>query len=322
MTDKIVFYHKNCNDGTCAACVVAKKHMSQYKEDKINFIPVEYSSLNSDIQDIDYKGKDIIIVDFGFTPELMKKISNKATSVLMLDHHATAMEMYEGGTSQYFETNLAENCKVIIDINKSGALLTWDTLIGTPAPDLVNYISDSDLWRFTSENTKPYIASLNLENRTIENWLKVMNYNSTTNQKMIKQGNLLLKQFDQICEEVAKKAKKIAITITNKDGNQEMHYGDFVLAPGSIRSRVGEMLYNNNGTFSVTLGDMDENNYHLSFRSANQNTNPLEHYNVRNIAQYFGGGGHDSAAACSVSKETFNSHFKFIVPTLINKPKI
>lgn len=142
-SDIVCYYHKNCFDGMAAAWVVKTKYPGA------TFIPAQYGDMDlmTTIQQDCFENANInthyIVVDFSFPRDLMALMFSKARSLTVLDHHVTAKEACEG----------LDFC--IFDMNKSGAGLAWEYFWpDRPAPYLVQYVEDRDLWRFALANSK------------------------------------------------------------------------------------------------------------------------------------------------------------------------
>lgn len=307
MKEIALIYHDKCNDGFCSMCIAMEKFghalgfkfpAAYHQEDKI------FNALD------DLKGKDVVFVDFSINPEMMDKLLPYVNSVKVLDHHKTTLENYAPNMNahedkQGFTRGIYHNkCELILDMNRSGALITWDYYFDTPAPRMVRYISDGDLYQFKDNNTIPFLSRLGAEKYDPSLWQKLLHADDKEIDNWIREGTLLAKQFDSLCQTFADNAKPIRIEI-----NGEEFFGDLSLCSGSsaIRSRAGEMIYQKNGTFAALVSKWTPEEVSVSLRSSNKSN-----YNVRKIAEFFGGGGHDSASAFRVDMDTFNAHFSYL----------
>lgn len=150
----VVIYHKDCFDGFTGAWVVSKYLDKLHRGEKVSFVPATYGDLPPDVKD-----KGVIIVDFSYSREVLDRMLEDSSSLMVLDHHKTAEEALKGFLHAVF------------NMNKSGAGIAWDWLFpGEKRPWLVNCIEDRDLWKFNLPLTKlqmAYIASLPM---TMESW--------------------------------------------------------------------------------------------------------------------------------------------------------
>lgn len=126
-----VLYHSSCYDGFGAA-------YSAWKAlgDRAKYIAVSYGFPAPEMPD----AEQIFIVDFSYPKDTLLKLAEKC-QVTVIDHHKTAQ-------ADLADLTDSANPKVIFDMEKSGALLTWNYFHDTLAPMLIEHISDRDLWRF------------------------------------------------------------------------------------------------------------------------------------------------------------------------------
>ena len=308
MTQQAIIYHDKCNDGFCSMCV-AMKH---FKGDKdILRIPASYYTEQDIFNALDsLKGRDILFVDFSFTPELMDKLLPHVNSVKVIDHHKTTLEAYGAyltHSNKGFQfAQYQEKCELVLDMERSGALMTWDYFNEAPAPRMVQYISDGDLYRFKDSNTIPFLSRLSVEQYDMQRWSEILEADDSTLNRMLSEGSMLAQQFDNICASFAGNTRAIKIEIEG-----ETYYGDLTLCSGSsaIRSRAGELIYKKNGTFAALVSTWTPEEVSVSLRADNKQV-PV--YNVRKIAEFFGGGGHDTASAFRTTMEKFNEHVSYI----------
>lgn len=135
----LVIYHGHCLDGACAAWVALHA---------LGGVGVQLHSATYGEPPPSVVGRDVLIVDFSYKRDVLIEMARVAKSLRVLDHHKTAQE------------DLAGLPFCTFDMNRSGAGLAWDELVGGPRPWLVDYIEDRDLWRFKlpdSEVVNSYI---------------------------------------------------------------------------------------------------------------------------------------------------------------------
>jgi uncharacterized protein len=143
MKDTMVFYHGLCPDGfgaAFAAWLVLK--------DTAEYIPCKYDEVPKDVT-----GKRVYILDFSFDPEVMTKLDQQATELILLDHHATAQKKLQG-----FKCRCGG---LFFDLTKSGARLAWEHFHpNVPVPRMVQLIQDRDLWTWKFKESPDYLAAL------------------------------------------------------------------------------------------------------------------------------------------------------------------
>ena len=137
----ICIYHGNCADGFGAAWVVRKALGD------IEFFPGKYQEPPPDVT-----GKDVVMVDFSYKRPVLLEMAAKENSILILDHHKTAMEDL---------VDLPENVTAKFDMSHSGAMMAWDHFFpGQEPPPLLLHIEDRDLWRFALPHTREIQAAV------------------------------------------------------------------------------------------------------------------------------------------------------------------
>lgn len=138
-----VLYHGNCYDGFGAAWAAWKA-----LGDGARYIPVTHGRPMPEMEN----GARVFILDFSYPRADLLALAQRMQSVVVLDHHKTAMEALLGLS--------APGLKVVFDMDKSGAILTWQHFFTGPAPDLLLYIQDRDLWRFDLYESEEIAAAM------------------------------------------------------------------------------------------------------------------------------------------------------------------
>ncbi len=157
----LVIAHGNCPDGFCAAWV-ASRFWGLARQPEFHF-----ALYGEPVPDV--AGKDVLLVDFSYKRPVLDEIATKAKSVRVLDHHETAMRDLDGFPGATF------------DMERSGAGLAWAFApvpdprtyaegSCVPAPWLVRYVQDADLWRFSLPQSREVRASYLSYPRTFEAW--------------------------------------------------------------------------------------------------------------------------------------------------------
>jgi len=129
---KLCIYHSNCLDGFAAAWSV--RHALA---DEVEFYKGVHQQPPPDVT-----GRDVILVDFSYSREVLLAMLKTANSITIFDHHITAeqdlAELLASGTI-YGK----------FDMSKSGAMLAWLWFNpGQSVPKLIEYVQDRDLWTF------------------------------------------------------------------------------------------------------------------------------------------------------------------------------
>lgn len=148
MGHPLVIYHGNCPDGFAAAYALYD-HFRQGAECRCDFVAGIHGQDPPDVT-----GRDVYIVDFSFRRPVLKDICQAASTVTVIDHHASA-ELDLAGLEQEHA-----NLRVVFNMDKSGAVLAWEFYHATPPPRLLLHVQDRDLWRFELEGTNDIHAAL------------------------------------------------------------------------------------------------------------------------------------------------------------------
>ena len=133
----VVLYHAECSDGFGAAWAIWKKYP------KANITRQTWDSAPDQLGGAAYRDRR-----FQLRPPGSGNHGAEAESLLVLDHHITAQEALAGLPYAYF------------DLTKSGAVLGWEWAHGQPAPWLLQYIQDKDLWTWALPGSREINAAL------------------------------------------------------------------------------------------------------------------------------------------------------------------
>lgn len=280
----IVYYHDSCADGFGAAFAAWLK-----LGDAAEYVPVQYGR-EPCLDGLD--GVDIYILDFSFPLPVMHKMFEIANKVVWLDHHKTAFEAMGKSIDEVYRVHDRDQ-DVILDNNKSGALLAWEYFHPEKEmSELILNIDDRDRWQFKRTLSKATHAGL-MANRPwkFEQWKGFTNlvHNNALG-GLVQEGQILLKQQAADVASSAKHAKECVLYIP--DGLIGRR-GLAVNCASNI-SEVGHALANQSGTYGLVWWySPHEQAAVCSLRSNGD-------YDVSAIAKQFGGGGHKNAAGFKV----------------------
>lgn len=264
MADKIILYHDRCQDGFCAAFFIHQKFPDA------QLCPVLHDEPAPNIE-----GKDVIIADFAYNKKIMLDIKSKAKSLILLDHHKTAIDELS------VVPELKENC--VFDLNRSGAGIAYDYFYaGEERHWLVDYIEDRDLWRWRLNNSREINLAIMSYPRNLDTWYDLMDMNVDD---LAEQGRHILRYQQQLVADACAHAQKI-------------NFGGYeVLAVNTIncQSEVAGYLAKSND-FGVSYYENKNGDKIVSLRSKG------DKIDVSAIAKKYGGGGHFNSAGCKIKK--------------------
>ena len=174
MRPDICIYHGNCADGFTSAWAVWKLY-----GDAVKYVPGVYGQEPPDVT-----GKNVLMVDFSYKRPVLEKMGHAALTITILDHHKTAAEDLKPFTVEHLEPldTLKETTdfmaalpiQALFDMSKSGAMLTWEYCFpNEPAPKIVQYVQDRDLWKFALPSSREFAAYLFSFGYEFDEWNEV-----------------------------------------------------------------------------------------------------------------------------------------------------
>lgn len=264
----LVLFHGGCNDGFCAAWVYRR-----YVNPQTEFKAVQYNTDPPDIND-----RDVVILDFSYERSLLMEMQERASSLLVLDHHETA------------ERELEDLDFCIFARDKSGARMTWEhffdpqSQVSAENPHwLVAYTEDRDLWKWELADSKAVNAALTSYPRDFAVWDKIADKGP---EALAVEGAAILRYQHRLIWPRVKhhgwttiSGFRVPITnatfLTNEIGN--------ALAEGH--------------PFSAVFFIRPDSKVVYNLRSKGE-----EAADVGSIASSYGGGGHKNAAAFTLEK--------------------
>lgn len=289
-------YHGNCADGFAAAWVVRKA-----LGDQVEFVAGVYGQEPPDVE-----GMDVIIVDFSYKYDVLAKMSWRAHSIIILDHHKSAAEDLESlppfhagvrvdgrladgsvslGWQSAHELMLSQNAPAIsccFDMNRSGAMLAWDHFFpAEEPPKLLRHIEDRDLWLFKVDGTREIQANLFSYPYDFEVWDMLMAADVET---LRSDGAAIeRKHHKDIAELVAVMKRRLII------GGHDVPAASL---PYTLTSDAGHLMAQGE-LFAACYWDTPDGRV-FSLRSTD------EGLDVSKIAKQYGGGGHRNASGFCV----------------------
>lgn len=269
----IVIYHADCPDGFGAAFAAWLVF-----GDSAQYVPARFGEPAPDV-----RGKEVYILDFSYPPEVLSHLTEQASSLTLLDHHATAKEMLSG-----FRCDCA---RLHFDLEQSGAMLAWKHFHPHKnPPKLIQHIQDRDLWHWKLEKSADFLAALDVLPKKFEAWQTVMEMDEEAYAQFCERGRAMNEKFEALCAGIAEKARPIRLL---------GHEGLAVNASSEFTSRVGNLLANRCGTFAA-VWYVDDRGVKVGLRS-------IAPFEVHKMAQHFGGGGHPQASGFTLPLEKLSA---------------
>lgn len=266
----LVIYHHPCADGFTSAYIAWKQfgNAAEYLAQGYADDPV--------IPDVD--DRFVYILDFAYRADVMRKIAERADTVIVLDHHKSA----EADLLPLLEEGIIEG---EFDMERSGAGITWDFFnLGEPRPAFVDMVEDRDLWKYEIEGSKEFNMALFSYDYTFENWDRFFN----EPERLVNAGRALLRKHMKDVHELTEQTMYLTIggheNISTVNANY-MFGSDLaaVLAKGQ--------------PFGAYFWVNASGEYVFGLRS---NKDEPQAVDVSKIAFAYGGGGHKNASGFRV----------------------
>ena len=280
--DVHVLYHHDCNDGFGAA-FAAWSHIGDHGPlGRVQYLPVKHGApppaLNPDSQ--------LYILDFSYPkPTMLELIHRHNGAVTLIDHHPSELHL---------DLELLPHCQINLD--RSAAPLAWGHFMSLALedgwqfhhqPPLIDYIEDRDLWKWELPQSREVSAALYSYPHDFTVWQELIN-DPNGIQHLKTEGETLLRAQRQEVQRLADTA---------------------FLHP--VPGHPEPVPHVNTQTFPSEVGhELLERHPDAPFAAAYHHTlnadgNPATKYslrsrkdgfNVNELAQRNGGGGHPSAA--------------------------
>ena len=299
----VVIYHGNCADGFTAAWACRAKF-----GDDAEYIPANYGNDPPCVV-----GRDVVLVDFSYKRDVLIEMASKARSVLVLDHHKSAIEdlwpddnfivnmgAWRGGPLTWDRHMLNpvldqnEGCGyarifTVFDIERSGAGIAWDFFHPKmPRPQLVNHVEDRDLWRFALPCTREIQAAVFSYPYEFEVWDRLADsFDSFGHSSLSSEGAAIERKHHKDVAELVKVCQR-EMTIAG-------HVVPVASLPYTLTSDAGHLMAQGK-PFAACYWDTPDRRV-FSLRSTDDGMD------VSAIAESFGGGGHARASGFQVPRD-------------------
>ncbi len=266
----LIFYHGSCPDGFGGAYAAWKKF-----GDTATYVPLHRGE--EELPEL--AGADAYFIDFTYDKEEMDRIAAQVERLTVLDHHEGVRAVVESYPNHIF------------DNDRSGATIAWDFFHpGVPAPKLLSFIEDDDLFRFSYPDTRSVLAYLGVNPFTFEFWDEVASKldDPAESEKLISTMRAYGEYFEKLAQLAADKANPVLF-----EGQEVMFATAHPYKP--MKSLVGNMLAKAHPPFALVVAAHPKG-FGVSIRGDGS-------VNVAEIAQKYGGNGHKSSAGFLIPAE-------------------
>lgn len=272
----LILYHTSCMDGFVSA-FIARQFLDA---SRVDLKACDYSQPVPSLTGYE----NVYILDFSWAPEILLPAIVEVTNVIMLDHHESAFKRWAG-------VELPENLYINFNKEKSGVGLTWDFFHSDkPMPILFSLVQSRDLWKKEVRGcmalgaalySMGFVQSANFEE--FADISTVAEHDDAYIDKLISEGNAILRQT------------ALVIGTINERCGHDVEWTNFrfraVNIPYEFASQCGDMLA---PKYDFVL--MYEDQHDIGKRKFSLRSTKGSGINVAEIAEQFGGGGHENAA--------------------------
>lgn len=267
----VVIYHGKCPDGFGGAWAAWKKFGA-----RATYLPARDRSAPPP----GLKNKIVYIIDYTYDEPIIKKLLKENIRVTAIDHHV----------SQENATKLTE--KYLYDVKHSGAVLAWQYFHpGKPAPMLLRYVEDRDLWNWKVPRAREMLMMVDLAPYDFKAWSRLAKDidDPRTRATYLKKGALLDLHYRSLYEKLLPNAEPVKFAGHKIYAlNCPYYFADDLGHELALKTKSFSLLWNESG-----------GRIRCSLRSAGK-------IDVARIAKKFGGGGHKQSSGFSfpVGKKT------------------
>jgi uncharacterized protein len=253
----VVLYHAKCSDGMGAAYAAWK-----LLGNRAEYIPCAHGNPPPDVV-----GKNVAILDFSFPNAVTKQMIEDANSLLIIDHHKSAV------------VELHDISETIFDMNNSGATMAWNYFHpDKTVPKFIQYITDRDLWRFELPYSKEFSRAFDMVPFEFEEFEKFED--DSVFDDAVKRGSYILAY-----------TKTVVKTLMEKASKRKLRGHDvLVINSQHLMSELGAAMAMKADLAVIWFYDHHSNRTKVSLRGQHAIVDASE------IARSFGGGGHPNAS--------------------------
>jgi len=267
----LVFSHgPKCLDGFYSVVALAAYYGSENVEAIYCAHGDEFNPTDYDLYE-----REVFILDFSFTFDVMAYMASKAKKLTVIDHHISSQERIE-------EVGTLDNVEALFDLHASGALLTWQYFFPDEmAPMVIRHVSDRDLWNFNIPGTKEICAAL--YEHPFELIWGLASLESCEYSVLKAEGELLVKIRDNQCSMLANTARLVEFA-----GYEVLA----VNAPFFLTSDTCNLMLKQNPDIPFVFS------YFIGKKGMGISMRGHDKVDLSELAASFGGGGHANASGC------------------------
>lgn len=272
----LILFHDMCMDGLVAAWVAWRRFL----------ISAEYVAVRYGEDPPNCKDRPVYILDFCYSPELTNRIADEATTVVILDHHKTAVDRFQAAWKERADV------VTLFDITRSGAQLAAAYFNAQSHNWIIDYVEDRDLWKFSlpqSREVNAAIAAYCMGKPTLDAFKDLDELRGFSLKQVAAIGAGAQLQIECYARQVAAEARRITFV-----GNPGIPIVN--LAKPFLSDTLH--LLTSDAAFAVGWHE-SKGRVIFSLRSVGGDAG----FDCAALAEQFGGGGHHNAAGFTASVE-------------------
>lgn len=287
----LIVTHGGCHDGFTAEWLLHRRwpdaecHRGVYNEDTTGLAEMGVIASVERWKTARHGEKPqsvLVMADFSYKLVPMLDLASTWDRIIILDHHASAIDALDG--------HLPSNVETVFDVNRSGAGIVADWLGVRDNTDLpyhapygvVDYVEDRDLWRFDLPHSKEAIQYLIAATpHTYDEWDLFERRLRGEPDRCFSDGLLVGRYHNILVDELVACARPAVI-----DGHDVLMTPSPYLCGSDVAGRLAAMSPSRIGAYYRDLPDRVE----YGLRSTDGGPD------VAKVAERFGGGGHPHAS--------------------------
>lgn len=281
---KVCFYHAGCPDGFGAVWSVRKA----WGEDARY-----YARSHDDLLPLDeLEGALVVFVDIAVDNRQLRELSRVAGHIILLDHHISAKLRYQSDLETVNEIEAAGH-EIYFDLDHSGAMLAWNFFHPEdPAPPLLEYVEDQDLWNWKLVGSEEVNAAIASYPREFEAWDELA---QRSPEDLMRDGEPIVRSNKMEVLRAIQNTHAISI------GNDRVEAVNATVNRSAIGHELAKRM-----AFGRAWGCV----YRISGSRVHATLYSIADLDVSEIAGGLGGGGHRNAAGFTVSLASWLSDFQ------------
>lgn len=283
---KILIYHHSDQDGYLAAAI-AHYFLSKEKLNVIKFESGDYAMSDVKFDALRWADK-VYILDYSLPNKVMEQFFDK---IVWIDHHKTAMQ--EKGV---IEAQLGKQFDGIRQIGKAGCLLTWEWFTDEEAPLVLKLVNDRDVWNWKfGTDTAAFHEASKVFLRDISEWTSMLTDDAIT-ERYLREGEKILQYIEVLIKEQIETFAFEGELAGHKTAFLNMSTHLFGETSRQLRAAYPQYEF-------VVMFIVSNRGVRVSLYRQDGLTAP----DMSEIAEQFGGGGHEGAAGFYISAEKWSS---------------